>query len=240
MFQTERLINALNESPVFFRKSILKTLLKHVADDKTLVQTPKKRVALNFASKYYYSLYSPSMCAYTAYRSGLYAVGVNDYASLASAKEFSKACSVLKLPCVIGYHAECVPLFNELQASCYTYGIPLNRVKLVENDLKAIRFEKKERVEALVKKINSRLKKYSVNLSISEVTFASSYYKGGAVTEKHVANILSKKIIEKFKIGNEIINFLQTVLKITVEESEKECLVLENNKYLLEDLTRVI
>ena len=240
MLQTERLINALNESPAFLRKSILKLLIKQEKYDKSLTPTIKNRVALNFASSYYYSLYSPSMCAYTAYRLGLKAVGVNDYASLASSKEFKKACKVLNMPYVLGYHAECEPLFNEVKASCYTYGVPFTKIKLIEKELKLIRVEKKEYVEALVKKINSRLKKYSIFVPILEVMASSTYLQGGAVTEKHVAKILAKKIIERFKTGEEIINFLTTVLKINVASEEKDYLTLSNNKYLNEDLTRVI
>ena len=240
MLQTERLINALVDSPRFLRAKILKMLLKLEESDKSLVPTKKDKVVLNFASNYYYSLYSPSLCAYTAYRAGLKAVAVNDYASLSAGKEFFKACKVLGLPCSIGYHAECVPLFNEKKASCYVYGIAHNQIKNLNEELKPIREEKKQHVEALVKKINSRLKKYSINVPILEVMASSNYLKGGAVTEKHVAKVLAKKIIEKFNSGEEIVNFLSSVLKINVLDTDIDYLTLANNKYLSEDLTRVI
>ena len=180
------------------------------------------------------------MCAFIGYRHGVSFIAVNDYASLASAKEFSTACKILNIPYALGYHAECVPLFNETQASCYTYGVPLNRVKYVEQDLKNIRVEKREHIEALVKKINSRLKKYDINISFLEVLNSSLYIFGGAVTEKHAANILAKKLIDKLVDGVKIVEFLSTVLKITVTEYERDCLYSKNNKYLVEDLTRVI
>ena len=240
MFQTEKLINALNESPVFLRKHVLKLLLKSKESDSSIVSSPKNRSVLNFASKYYYSLYSPSMCAFIGYRHGVNSVAINDYASLASAKEFSDACKILNLSYALGYHAECVPLFNETQASCYTYGVPLNRVKFIEQDLKNIRVEKREHIEALVRKINSRLKKYDINLSFLEVLKSSSYLFGGAVTEKHTANILAKKLIDKLVDGEKIVEFLSTVLKISVDDAEKDFLTSKNNKFLAEDLTRVI
>lgn len=240
MLQTEKLINALSESPIFIRKLILKRLLKYEKVDKTLIPTPKNRVALNFASKYYYSVLSPSHCAYIAYRSGLQGASINDYASLTCAKEFVTACEVLKLPYTLGYHAECVPLFNEKQASCYTYGIPYNRIKSIEKDLADIRSEKKDHIEALVKKINSRLKKYKINISLLEVLASSTYFKGGAVTEKHVCNVLAKRIIDLYKTGESIIGFLNTVLKIELNQTEKDCILSSDNKYLNEDVTRVI
>ena len=240
MLQTEKLINALSESPVFIRKLILKRLLKYEKVDKTLIPTPKNRIALNFASKYYYSVLSPSHCAYIAYRSGLQGASINDYASLSSAKEFVSACKVLNLPYTLGYHAECVPLFNEKQASCYTYGIPYNRIKSIEKDLAEIRSEKKDHIEALIKKINSRLKKYKINVSLLEVLASSTYFKGGAVTEKHVCNVLAKRIIELYKTGESIIDFLNTVLKIELNQTEKDCILSIDNKYLNEDVTRVI
>lgn len=240
MLQTERLINALNESFVCMRAGIIKKLLKLGETDETLVPAVKNRISLNFASDYYYSLYSPSLCAFVGYRSGLKAVGINDYASLTSAKEFSKACKILNLPHVVGYHAECVPLFNEKKASCYTYAVPLNYVKALENDLSAIREEKKDYVEALVKKINSRLKKYGIVIPIKEVTSISKYYKGGAVTEKHVAKVFADKIISTYKTGDEIINFLSSVLKMEISDDEKAFITAKQNKYTNEDLTRVI
>ncbi len=239
MLQTERLINALVDSPRFLRAKILKMLLKLEESDKSLVPTKKDKVVLNFASNYYYSLYSPSLCAYTAYRAGLKAVAVNDYASLSAGKEFFKACKVLGLPCSVGYHAECVPLFNEKKASCYVYGIAHNQIKNLNEELKPIREEKKQHVEALVKKINSRLKKYSVFISIKDVLASSLYNKGGAVTEKHVAKILSKKILEKYN-EQSLLDFLSGVLKIQVNGEDKDCLLAKNNKYLSEDLTRII
>lgn len=239
MLQTERLINALTTSPKFLRTTILKMLLKIEKKDQTLISSDKKRIILNFASNYYYSLYSPTLCAFVAYRSGLSAVGINDYASLSSAKEFVKACKILNIPYSLGYHAECVPLFNEKRASCYVYGVPYNQIKKLNAELSSVREEKKDHVEALVKKINSRLKKYGICLSVKEVISSSLYHKGGAVTEKHVAKALSKKLLAAYS-GQNLIDFLANALKIETTAEEKECLLAENNKYLLEDLTRVL
>ena len=211
MLQTERLINALVDSPRFLRAKILKMLLKLEESDKSLVPTKKDKVVLNFASNYYYSLYSPSLCAYTAYRAGLKAVAVNDYASLSAGKEFFKACKVLGLPCSIGYHAECVPFFNEKKASCYVYGIAHNQIKNLNEEF----------------------------IPIKDVFASSLYNKGGAVTEKHVAKILSKKILEKYN-EQSLLDFLSGVLKIQVNGEDKDCLLAKNNKYLSEDLTRII
>ena len=69
---------------------------------------------------------------------------------------------------------------------------------------------------------------------------SSEYAKGGAVTEKHVAKVLAKKLTQNYKTGEEIINFLTNVLKILVPNDEKDCLLSSNNKYYIEDLTRVI
>ncbi len=240
MFYKERLIKQLNSRVGLAKRLSLKGLLKAQKHHPELIPSTKNVVPLHYFSTYYYSLYSPYLCAYDAYRCGSYAVGINDYATLNFCAEFKEACDVLKMPYVMGYHIECTPLLKEEKTVLYAYGIPHKYCKEIDCELKPLREEKLKTVTALINIINEELSCYDIEIRLKDVLKISKYKKGGTVTEKHVAKVLAENILDKFNKKNGVVNFVKSVLLIRLSENDELFIGNKSNDYQVEYLTKLL
>ena len=240
MFYTEQLIKRLNSKTGFARKLALKGLLKQQKHHPEFVPSTKNIVPLHYFSTYYYSLYSPTLCAYDAYRCGSFGVGINDYATLNFYSEFKQACDVLKMPYVVGYHIECTPLLKEEKTVLYGYGIPNKYCKEIDAELKPLREEKLKVISTLIKTINEELRFYDLEVSLKDVLKISKHKKGGTVTEKHVAKVLAESVLDKFNKKNGVVDFVKNVLLISLNENEELFIGNRSNVYQVEYLTKVL
>ncbi len=240
MFQNEKLIEFINSNNSFLKVNALKTLVKRQKADATLIPEKKDEICLHFASKYYYSSFSPSFCAYAGYRAGFYGVGINDYATLKGYKEFRKACRILKTPYIYGYHLSCQPLFNEDRAIVYGYGVCYDVSSKLDKELGEFRERQKELTFKYLEKVNSRLKKYKIQVNKTELLKQSLYSKGGVLCEKHLFNAYAEKITAQFGKGQEMIDFIVKLLKIERDDKSLAFLLASENNFYVDDLTKVL
>ena len=234
-----KILQNLMSKSNFKKVSSLKKLIKLEKTSEELVPAPKNLVPLHFTSNAYYSLYSPTVCAYMAHKCGCTASSINDFATLRYSKEFKRACRVLSMQDLYGYHINCKPLFGEKVGKYYAYGITYKNAKLLDAELKKYRDEKKALLVKVIKRINKTLNPIGITILEKEV-FTSSQYKDCSITEKHVAKILASKIIDKFKKPLEIIEFLKVSLAIDSCEGDLRFLKEQENSYFLEDLAKVL
>ena len=219
--------------------SSLKKLVKLEKVNKELIPIKKDLAPLHFTSDAYYSLYSPTVCAYVAYKCGSQVASINDYATLCYYKEFEKACNVLKIPFSCGFHINCKPLFNEKSSKYYAYGINSKDAKLLDAELKPYREEKKTSVLKTINNVNKALNCFGINVLEKEV-FKDLRYKNGCITEKSVAKVLAEKIVKKYENPLDIIKFLKEELSIDSCESDLRFINESKNNYFVEDLAKVL
>lgn len=236
MLNKQKQLEVLQSGGAFSKKTALKRLLFAEKIGVEQIPTVKQIAPMHFATNKYYSLYTPTMCAYHAHRSGCFAVGVNDYASLQYGKEFINACKILKIPYVCGYHVECEPLFNEQRAMLYAYGISDYYLPFIDKELQGERERKKKDVQAVITALNVKLNDYGIFIS-DDILTDKNY---SAINEKHVGKILSEKLIEKFGKGEELLKFLEEVLLVKDCQCELPFLKEKENAYFEEDLAKVL
>lgn len=240
MVQNEKLIEIINGSNSCLKINALKALVKRQKTDASLIPNKKEDVCVHYASKYYYSSFSPSFCAYAGYRAGNFGVGINDYASVGGFKEFKKASKILNIPYTYGYHLACEPLFKEDRAIVYGYGVSYEVSKSLNKDLEVYREKQKEIAFKYLEKVNSRLNKYKIQVTKKEVLKQSLYKKGGVLSEKHVFNVFAEKIIAKYGKGKEMVDLVVKILKIDNENKELAFLLESQNTFYADDLTKIL
>ncbi len=236
MINKEKLLEKLEGNDNLSKSASLKKLLKLEANNPELVPVQKELVPLHFTSNIYYSLYSPTMCAYYAHKSGCFAVAVNDYATVKAYKELKKACEILSLPYACGYHVECKPLFNEKKAVLYGYGIAFKDYKKINDELAFVREAKKQGVVKTIENINKTISSYGISIPTKWVI----KNKKKVITEKNVAKVFADILIKKLGKDEALLDFLKTALKIDSCENDLRFLKEQENSYFEEDLAKVL
>ena len=236
MINKEKLLEKLEGNDNLSKSASLKKLLKLEANNPELVPVQKELVPLHFTSDIYYSLYSPTMCAYHAHKSGCFAVSINDYATVKAYKELKKACEILSLPYACGYHVECKPLFNEKKAVLYGYGIAYKDYKDINDELFFVREAKKQGVVKTIENINKTIASYGITIPTKWVI----KNKKKVITEKNVAKVIANILIKKLGKDEALLEFLKTALKIDSCENDLRFIKEQENSYFEEDLAKVI
>lgn len=236
----ELLIKHLNSKRAFTRRFCLKNLVKLQKKYNENAPSTKNVAPLHYATNYYNSPYTPSACAYEAYRCGASLIGVCDYATLNGCDELVKASAILKLPYSIGYFVDCMPLLKEKQSALYTYGISFRYAKEIDERLKFLRQEKVRRVFLVLDEINLEVKKYGLELSKKEVLKTSNYKRGGSLTEKHIAIRLAEKICDKYSRSGGVENFITTKLQIELTDEERLFISSKNNDFYVTHLSNIL
>ena len=229
----EKFIDKLNNKHLIVRKRSLKKLVNKEETYDT------NRGSLHFFSKMSYSAYYPTLCAYSGLIYNLKVVGLNDYATLSGCDEFIFACQRMNIRYSLGYNANCTPLFGEKKAFVYGYGIADTLAYIVDEELKFLRDEKYETIKKISYQINKKLKNTKVGFTFSNVLDNSMFKKGGVVTEKHLADTLTSRILDNTEETNEIISFLKN-LNINLSTDDIMFLRDSDNKYYFEDLSSLI
>lgn len=236
----ELLIKHLNSKRSSTRRFCLKNLMKFQKRYGEEAPSTKKVSPLHYATNYYNSPYTPSACAYEAYRCGCALIGISDYATLNGGDELSLAASILQMPFSIGYFVDCNPLLKEKQSALYTYGLSIKYAKEIDERLKFLRQEKLRRVFNVIDEVNLEIKKYGIELTKKEVLKASNYKNGGALTEKHIAIRLAEKICDKYSKNGGVENFIVNKLLIELSDDERFFISSKNNNYYTTYLANVL
>ncbi len=235
MINKEKLLEKLEGNGNLSKSVSLKKLLKLEANNPELVPVQKELAPLHFSSNIYYSLYSPTMCAYYAHKSGCFAISINDYATVKCYKELKKACEILSLPYACGYHVECKPLFNEKKAVLYGYGVAFKDYKNLNEELSFVRVAKKQGLIKTIQNINKTISSYGITIPTKWVIKNKN-----SITEKNVAKVFSDILIKKFGKDEALLDFLKTALKIDSCENDLRFLKEQENSYFEEDLAKVL
>ncbi len=236
MINKEKLLKNLDSKYASVKKSSLKKLIKLESANSELVSSEKELVPINFSTNVCYSLYSPTMCAYSAHKNGCYAVAINDFATLLGYKEFKDACEILNIPYAAGYHIECKPLFNEKKGVLYGYGVAYKNVKDISCELSEIRLSKKQSIIKTIENINKSIAGYGITIPVKWVI----KNKKQVITEKNLAIEIAHILIKKFGKDDKLLEFLKTALKIDSCETDLRFLKEQENSYFEEDLAKVI
>ncbi len=236
MINKEKLLKSLEGNCSFLKKKSLKKLIDLESVNPELVPVQKELVPLHFATNVYYSLYSPTMCAYFAHKSGSEAVAINDYATVKGYKEFKEACEIMSLPYACGYHVECKPLFGEKKGVVYGYGVAYKYSNDLTLDLYEERLKKQKSIIKIIENVNKVLSFYDITVPIKGVI----KNKNNVITEKNVAKVFAEILVKKFGKDEALLAFLKNVLKIDSCEGDLRFIKEQENSYFEEDLAKVI
>lgn len=239
MINTEKLTEALNHNYQFVKRLALKKLVKLERTNVERSPIIKNNVPLHFTSFKSYSLYSPTMCAYIAHRSGAFGVGICDYATLSYSQEFKKACEILKIPYTCGYRVDGKSIFGDGETVLYGYGVPVELESFYTELFNEVRNKKQLATIELIEKVNSDLQGQGITVDLKILQKQAKKQKT-IFTEKHVAKNLAEKIVDAFGKGKGLLEFIDKYMGIVSCEGETRFLQESENMYFTEDLAKVI
>lgn len=204
-------------------------------------------------TKYSFSPYSPSKAIYMAVRAGLSTVGIMDHDAINGAEEFIKAGEILGIATTIGFEIRTdwsdTPLKGrrinnpDQISNAYTsaHGIPHQKIKQADTFLSNIREARAKRNLRMVEKINGIVGGLGLYVDYEKDVLRISYAKvGGGVTERHLLFALTKKLIERYGKGKQLLDTLQTDLKISLGQKQLEYLQDFKNEMFEYDLLNVL
>ena len=205
MKNKEKLTDALNHNSLLVRRLALKELLKLEKTHQDLCPIVKDIVPLHFSSFKSYSLYSPTMCAYIAHRSGAFGVGICDYSTLSYSQEFKKACRILSLPYACGYRVDGDPIFEgQDKTVLYGLGIPVEFESYYAELFSEIQTKKMQNTLSLIEKVNANLQGQGIIVNEKQLRKEAKKHKT-IFTEKHVAKNLAENIVNTFGKGKGLV-----------------------------------
>ncbi|MCX8013418.1 MAG: PHP domain-containing protein [Rectinema sp.] len=213
---------------------------------------------------YSFSPYTPASAALAARLAGLEAAGSVDHDTLAAAEELKASCTMLGLGSVTGFElrvslketAKHLPepaarmllerKLNNPDSAGIIYitvqGVPASAREEVSRALLLLRQARAGRTRAMTQKASAMLQ--SVGLEGIEferdVAGISLFAKGGTITERHLLAAVSRRILETFNPGPELVNWLEHNLAVTLSTTQKHLLSDPSNHYAVFDLLGVL
>lgn len=249
MSDYKKLIEGLNDPDKKTRLDSLR-MLKELIDNSTIEASENKGYVNNHIhTSFSFSPYSPTKALWMAYRSGLATAGIMDHDSISGALEFIEAGRIMDMPTTIGL--ECRVDFSDTPlegrrinnpdqksiAYMALHGIAHSQIDRVKDFFKPYSLERNKRNMLMVDRINDLFKAHGISLSFQdEVIPISNFNEGGSITERHLLFKLSKKLVEKFGRGKELINFLSHEMAITIRPTQLEQLEDKDNEFYEYDL----
>jgi hypothetical protein len=195
---------------------------------------------------YSFSPYSPTLAAYKAYKARLKTMGIMDHDTLSGAREFISACEILNTASTVGLETRAhfkkgYGRINNPDQEDYVYiaahGIPHQSIAAFNEYMRPFRDKRNVRNAKMTEKINEKFGRYGITLDFKKDVYdLSTAAGGGTVTERHLLFALAEKIIEKFKNGEKIVDFVSNTLKTELTQKVKNYISDENNPYLTYDL----
>ncbi len=199
---------------------------------------------------YSFSPYSPTKAAYMAYRAGLTSAGIMDHDSISGAKEFKRACEILKIgsTCGVEVRVKFDKGFGRInhpdQLNCLymaSHGIPQKNIDEFNAFLGQYREKRNERNAKMCKLITDKFSKFGIVLDFEKDVYPLSEAKdGGSITERHLLFALAVKLNERFGRTNQLIDFLEKDLGLAVADKIKGFLLDSENPNFLYDLLGVL
>lgn len=229
--QDEQLVSNLRKKSRFSRLAALKQL---VSTENFETETNKK-ANFNFNCRTEYSCFdsTPALSAYKLMKNGFPMTAIVDYASLSGAKELMKAEKILGGVYYIGTEVD-VTDENGQARKMLSVGIPHKNIKSFNFELFFYRKLQNDFTDELLTKLNSRFKKYDINVAAP----ARSFFK--TTSTEDVFACLAEAVIEKFGSAEAINEFLTDKLGVSLSESDKKRLEDTANTYYAVDLAAAL
>ena len=228
--------------------------LKKLAD-KGDIKLPEKTIYTNnhVHTKYSFSPYSPTKAVWMAVNAGLSTVGIMDHDAINGAEEFIEAGKIMGIATTIGFEIRTDWSDTALagrrinnpdqlsNAYICAHGIPHQNIGRADEFLSKIREARHKRNRKMVDNINRLSECMGIQISYDEdVLPLSLSHLGGGVTERHLLFALTKKMIDKYGKGEELLGVLKDKLNITPGQKQTEYLSDDNNDMYEYDLLNVL
>jgi uncharacterized protein (TIRG00374 family) len=251
----EKLVPRLNSQSSAERLANLTVLKQIEEDDKFFIPKLNEYDAKLFLKTEFSSMpYKPAYLAYRLHESGCQIAGIADNDTLSGAKEFSEACKILDMRCLIGVEVKTYISRNkkrnirinninqkDIVNLCMTC-IQSQHIDKINNWLKKYRERRDERNKKMLELINKKYKYYGIALDYeSDVISLSQHGQDGTVTEWHLVYALAQKLIERFGRGQILLRFLTSELMIPLTEKMRQNLLdVTDNKIYIYDLANIL
>lgn len=213
---------------------------------------------------YSFSPYTPASAALAARCAGLDVAGSVDHDTHAAAQEMRASCAILGLGAVTGFelrvslkeaagslpeHSRQLLLGRKLnnpdsEGIIYmtVQGVPPAAAEEVEQALLPVRQARAARTRTMTEKASALL----VSLGLEGIDFErdvmgiSLFAKGGTITERHLLAAVSRRILDRFAPGPELVQWLGKTLGISMSASQQRLLSDPANPYAEYDLLGVL
>ncbi|NLC69067.1 MAG: PHP domain-containing protein [Clostridiaceae bacterium] len=247
------MVENLNHSSVEIRLESLRELVKLVEAGK--IPRPERGNDVNnhIHTIYSFSPYSPAKATWMAYNAGLRTAGIMDHDSISGALEFIEAGKILGIATTIG--VECRADFSatplngrkinnpdqDSVAYVALHGIPHQKIEDVRGFFYPYARERNKRNYLMVSRLNSLLEPYSIHIDYEkDVVPLSKREEGGSVTERHILFALARALVEKYKRGKSLVDFLKEEMGISIKPRIEQYLLDASNEYYEYDLLGVL
>lgn len=245
----EELINNLNHNKPSTRLYSLSHLIKAAKSGVYDVIPVSGHVNNHIHTNYSFSPYSPSKAIWMAFTSGLSTAGIMDHDSISGATEFIEAGRIAGMATTIGIECRAdfsgTPLngkrINNPDQDSIAYvaihGIPHTQIPKVSEFFSTYRHLRNERNKKMIEKINGLIYMTGIQLSFEhDIKPLSKFDEGGSITERHLLYGLSLKLIEKYGMGESLIEALKNYLQMRIRAKLLNLLLDSANPYYDYDL----
>lgn len=229
--QDEQLVLNLKKKRRFQRLDALKKLVK----SETFEAEKNLKANMNFQCRTEFSGFNtnPSLSAYKLMKNGFPVHSVVDYASLSGAAELMKAEKILGGVFYVGTEVVCRGK-NKENVRMLSLGIPHGEIKPFNFELFFYRKLHNDYTDEILKKINERMKKFGITVSAPPRTF----FKTTSVEDVFIC--FANAIIEKFRTGEAITDFIVNELSVVLSEDDEKRLEDTANIFYKSDLAATL
>jgi hypothetical protein len=201
-------------------------------------------------STYSFSPYTPAEIPVKAKEAGLGTVGIMDHDSVSGCTEFLEAAKAADIAATAGCEIRVNMDGTSVEGRktnnpdepnisyIALHGIPSTKFDTVKAFLKPMQEARIARDRKEVEKLNGLLAEYGAPLLDfdADVLSVSEAARGGSVTERHILYALSLKLIGRYGKGSELVNFVESGMKVPLKGSLKELLLDAGNPHYAYDL----
>ncbi|MEI6520816.1 MAG: PHP domain-containing protein [bacterium] len=248
------IISKLNAPNKDERLSNARELRKLINNETIILPALTDEVNNHVHTIYSFSPYSPTAAAWGAMQAGLQAVGIMDHDSVSGIDEMLQAGEILGIATTAGCEIRVSMRGTMMETKSTNYpgvtgfsyialhGIPANAINTCKEFLKPMQIARNKRNEKMIDKLNSII----TPLGLELINFQEDVYnqsmanEGGAITERHILAALSRKIINKFGKGPELISFVVNNLKQKISSKIEQQLLDTDNPHYLYDLLGIL
>jgi len=252
-FSSDSPLNLLNLSTPEARLKSLKNLYNN---QKIKASLPPESIEVNnhVHTTFSFSPYSPSAAVWFARLAGLRAVGSMDHDSISAARETLEAGKITGTATTVGFElrvnftgtaVEGRKMNNPDSANIVymtVHGVPSTSIPAVERFLKPLKERRNQRNRAQTASLNKLIVPFGLKALDFErdIMPLSESKNGGSITERHILFGFSKAIVDHCGLGENLVNFLEETMSLSVKGRIRDLLLDEGNPHYLYDLLGIL